>query len=397
MRKIKKINGYLVVKFNDRELREWADTALGSYGVIDAELYTGCLDVDRSVMEYDGAETLEEAIEQARGLESELEVDDPSATYTVIKETDDATEEDTVEPQLMIAGWKSQLEIQVKSRHYSDIDPRTAAHELYGFMVALERLGLIEEEDCFVKPDIFKPQPDDLFEALDDGGRPGSLQDVREKLSYYLESLQSDAVGYSATVRIVDEMKGFIDALAMSGAIDRDSYWNWLQVGMDALRKKEPSVEGTAQCGKCPLQGKGEELRKLGGLLKEVEDYSKGTRKPTTKELFHNTGYAAEAFTGRKKGTPLYPYGEHGELLEDRPYRATDAAEYRRRLRESTDENRELKKVFLHGVKIQGEWYRSPELGALIGQKVFVKSQCGVIIAETINGVEIGELTLFQG
>lgn len=169
MRKIKKINGYLVVKFNDRELREWADTALGNYGVIDAELYTGCLDVDRSVMEYDGAETLEEAIEQARGLESELEVDEPSATYTVIKETDDATEEDTVEPQLMIAGWKLQLETQVKSRHYSDIDPRTAAHELYGFMVALERLGLIEEEDCFVKPDAFKPQPGADFVHSPDG------------------------------------------------------------------------------------------------------------------------------------------------------------------------------------------------------------------------------------
>lgn len=41
MRKMKKINGYLVVKFNDRELREWEGTALGKYGVIDAELYTG--------------------------------------------------------------------------------------------------------------------------------------------------------------------------------------------------------------------------------------------------------------------------------------------------------------------------------------------------------------------
>lgn len=39
MRKMKKINGYLVVKFNDRELREWEGTALGKYGVIDAELY----------------------------------------------------------------------------------------------------------------------------------------------------------------------------------------------------------------------------------------------------------------------------------------------------------------------------------------------------------------------
>ena len=57
MRKIKKINDYLVVKFNARELREWEGTALGEYGVIDAELYTGHLEIDRSAMEYDGAET----------------------------------------------------------------------------------------------------------------------------------------------------------------------------------------------------------------------------------------------------------------------------------------------------------------------------------------------------
>ena len=38
MRKMKKINGYLVVKFNARELREYEGTALGAYGVIDAEL-----------------------------------------------------------------------------------------------------------------------------------------------------------------------------------------------------------------------------------------------------------------------------------------------------------------------------------------------------------------------
>lgn len=46
MRKMKKINGYLVVKFNARELREYEGTALGEYGVIDAELYTGILDAD---------------------------------------------------------------------------------------------------------------------------------------------------------------------------------------------------------------------------------------------------------------------------------------------------------------------------------------------------------------
>lgn len=68
MRKIKKINGYLVVKFNARELREWEGTALGEYGVIDAELYTGHLEIDRSAMEYDGAKTLEEAVELAVAL-----------------------------------------------------------------------------------------------------------------------------------------------------------------------------------------------------------------------------------------------------------------------------------------------------------------------------------------
>ena len=96
MRKIKKINGYLVVKFNDRELRAWEGTALGNYGVIDAELYTGQLEIDRSVMEYDSAETLEEAIEQARGLESELDVEEPPATYTIITETDESTKEEEV-------------------------------------------------------------------------------------------------------------------------------------------------------------------------------------------------------------------------------------------------------------------------------------------------------------
>ena len=85
MRKMKKINGYLVVRFNDRERRDYE--TLGAYGVIDAELYTGHLDVDRGALEYDDAETMEQAIEQARGLESELDVEEPEAAVTVIVET----------------------------------------------------------------------------------------------------------------------------------------------------------------------------------------------------------------------------------------------------------------------------------------------------------------------
>lgn len=155
MRKIKKINGYFVVKFNDRELREWDGTALGSYGVIDAELYTGCLDVDRSVMEYDGAETLEEAIEQARGLESELDVEEAPATYTIVTETDERTTEEEVDPQLLIAGWETALEGQIVNHHFPEVNPATARHQLYGFKMALHQLGLLDIEECFVTPDTF--------------------------------------------------------------------------------------------------------------------------------------------------------------------------------------------------------------------------------------------------
>lgn len=109
MRKMKKINGYLVVKFNARELREYEGTALGEYGVIDAELYTGNLDVDRGAMEYDNAGSMEEAVELARGLESELDAEEPEVKVTIVKETDETTEEEEVDAQQMIAGWENVL------------------------------------------------------------------------------------------------------------------------------------------------------------------------------------------------------------------------------------------------------------------------------------------------
>ena len=160
MRKMKKINGYLVVKFNDRELREWEGTALGKYGVIDAELYTGTLEVDRGAMEYDNADSIEEAVELARGLESELDTEEPEVKVTLIKETDEATEE--VDAQKMIAGWENTLRGQVASPHYKDVDERTAAHELYGYKAALRDLGLLDREDCYVLPDTFGEAPGPL-------------------------------------------------------------------------------------------------------------------------------------------------------------------------------------------------------------------------------------------
>lgn len=155
MRKIKKINGFLVVKFNDREKREYEGTALGEYGVIDAEVYTGNLDIDRGAMEYDDADTLEVAVELARGLESEEDITDEPPTYTAAVETNESYTEETVEPAALIEGWTRRLATQVKSKHYPDTDPRTAAHELYGFKMALHQIGFLPESEVITDPDTF--------------------------------------------------------------------------------------------------------------------------------------------------------------------------------------------------------------------------------------------------
>ena len=147
MRKMKKINGYLVVRFNDREKREYEGTGLGNFGVIDAELYTGILDVDRSVMEYDDAETLEIALEQARSLESELDVVEPEVKITVIIEGETEVSEEDVEPESLFKGQRATLEAQLKHGPHLDLDPLTAAHELHGYARALEDLGMIDGHD----------------------------------------------------------------------------------------------------------------------------------------------------------------------------------------------------------------------------------------------------------
>lgn len=171
MRKLKKINGYLVVRFNDREKREYEGTGLGNFGVIDAELYTGILDVDRSVMEYDDIETLEIALEQARGLESELDVVEPEVKITVIIEGETEVSEEDVEPESLFKGQRATLEAQLKHGPHLDLDPLTAAHELHGYARALEDLGMIDghDERFLVERDTFgatAPSPDQQEEAL---------------------------------------------------------------------------------------------------------------------------------------------------------------------------------------------------------------------------------------
>lgn len=151
MRKIKKINGFLVVKFNDREKREYEGTALGEYGVIDAEVYTGNLDIDRGAMEYDDADTLEVAVELARGLESEEDITDEPPTYTAAVETNENYTEEAVEPAALIEGWTRRLATQVKSKHYPDTDPDTfGAGRLDGPMPRNpeELLAFVCDERC---------------------------------------------------------------------------------------------------------------------------------------------------------------------------------------------------------------------------------------------------------
>lgn len=155
MRKIKKINGFLVVKFNDKERRE--NPSLGLYGVIDAELYTGDIDFDRSEMEYDDAETLEIAVEQARSLDAEEDYSEESPVYTVTVETAEEISEEEVDPRALLRVQEEQLKTQIKSKHYPDIDPWTAAHELNGYKAALRDLGLMDEDDADVAPDHFAP------------------------------------------------------------------------------------------------------------------------------------------------------------------------------------------------------------------------------------------------
>ncbi len=153
MRKMKKINGFLVVRFNDREKRN--NPTLGSFGVIDAEQYTGDIDFDLDAMEYTDADRIEIAVEQARGLDAEEDFGDEPTTYTVIAETAEEATEEEVEPKLLALSYEEKLKAQVKSKHYPDIDPRTAAHELNGYKAALAELGLLDRDDAVVEPNTF--------------------------------------------------------------------------------------------------------------------------------------------------------------------------------------------------------------------------------------------------
>lgn len=227
MRKIKKINGFLVVKFNDREKREYEGTALGEYGVIDAEVYTGNLDIDRGAMEYDDADTLEVAVELARGLESEEDITDEPPTYTAAVETNESYTEEAVEPAALIEGWTRRLATQVKSKHHPDTDPRTAAHELYGFKMALHQIGFLPESEVITDPDTFGA-----------GRLDGPKEATVETKELYYPQISAQAGSYT-----------FEEGVELEIYSSKSSYYDWAKIRFTSqfrpklsLKKKDPAT-----------------------------------------------------------------------------------------------------------------------------------------------------------
>ena len=71
MRKIKEINGHLIVKFNDREKRLNKEDQ-GEYGIIEARHYTGRFNIDVKNIVYGELHTLNEAIELVEIIDKQI-------------------------------------------------------------------------------------------------------------------------------------------------------------------------------------------------------------------------------------------------------------------------------------------------------------------------------------
>ena len=181
MRKIKKINGFLVVKFNAREKREYEGTALGEYGVIDAEVYTGNLDIDRGAMEYDDADALEVAVELARGLESEEDITDEPPTYTAAVETNESYTEETVEPTALIEGWTRRLATQVKSKHYYFKRPTVPSYDRY---IKTAAQGITKASKAFMLDAVIDEDAERLTKDMEEN--PGIAISIGNKLTEIL-------------------------------------------------------------------------------------------------------------------------------------------------------------------------------------------------------------------
>ena len=382
MRKIKKINGFLVVKFNDREKREYEGTALGEYGVIDAEVYTGNLDIDRGAMEYDDADTLEVAVELARGLESEEDITDEPPTYTAAVETNESYTEEAVEPAALIEGWTRRLATQVKSKHHPDTDPRTAAHELYGFKMALHQIGFLPESEVITDPDTFGAgrldgpmprNPEELLAFVCDErckNRAGHTQEELDAICAKcpLGQLYEDAEAQDLRIRERSEraLREHIEGVrhaedtvtALLGGHEALAYLAALRDGQILQENEcEHYAAQIAEAGaawETVLEGVSfEDLSRLRHLLREVDEYTKGGG-----ELFNGFQHETERIPAHRL-EELHQLGT--ALLGECP--ENDCTIYRNVFRMAVDVDGQMGKLTGHAREtMQREYPRCGEI-----------------------------------
>ena len=405
MRKIKKINGFLVVKFNDREKREYEGTALGEYGVIDAEVYTGNLDIDRGAMEYDDADTLEVAVELARGLESEEDITDEPPTYTAAVETNESYTEESVEPTALIEGWTRRLATQVKSKHYPDTDPRTAAHELYGFKMALHQIGFLSESEVITDPDTFGAgrldgpmprNPEELLAFVCDErckNRAGHTQEELDAICAKcpLGQLYEDAEAQDLRIRERSEraLREHIEGVrhaedtltALLGGHEALAYLAALRDGQILQENEcEHYAAQIAEAGaawETVLEGVSfEDLSRLRHLLREVDEYTKGGG-----ELFNGFQHETERIPAHRL-EELHQLGT--ALLGECP--ENDCTIYRNVFRMAVDVDGQMGKLTGHARETMQREY--PEaVAAKYGQYNFTVAH---MVAMADCGLDVG-------
>ena len=61
----------------------------------------------------------------------------------------------------LLDDFEKRLRAEIRNEHYSLVNVDTACHQLYGFKVALEKLGLMSESKCFVYPNHFQKKEEE--------------------------------------------------------------------------------------------------------------------------------------------------------------------------------------------------------------------------------------------
>ena len=292
MRKMKKINGYLVVRFNDREKRERPE--LGSFGVIDAELYSGNLLVDLDAMEYTDADLIEVAMEQARGLDSEFDVPEPEVQVTVVKDVDGKTSEERYDPVKMFNITRTLLESNIQRGMGEDIDPRTAAHELRGFAKALTTMGVVrgDDERFYVALDSFegtRPRDKPCCDFRDDGYQSIQLLTGDGLAELSPHDFVEQEVIEGCTVQVLRCRKCGYESFAWSRGKppEREKRLAYICDELCKYREGRTQEELDAICEKCEAdKWAGGPPGQISRLLREIDDYAGDSRTQPPKEGF---------------------------------------------------------------------------------------------------------------